>query len=165
MIQRIQTVYFLIVIVICALMFFIPVYTGTGINAGGDNVHRVINFKQSSVSFKPDLGKEFYGKIKSYNIVLYALNIIVLTQVIVVIVLFRNRKLQLKFTWYCLVLSVLYAILLFTAINSSKELVNSTNDSYGPGAWLPLFEPVLLFMGILGIKKDIRLVKSSDRLR
>ena len=155
MIQRIQTVYFILVMLICSAMFFVPIYKGSGKITD-------IELKQTAVK---SLIPSQYETMKLWPVVLNALDILVLSQALVCIILYATRKIQLKMTRFTLVLSMIYLIVLFFAINAANGLESNNDHTYLIGTWLPILSPILLFLASLGISKDIKLVKSADRLR
>lgn len=78
--------------------------------------------------------------------------------------LFRNRKLQMKFTILLMILSVtLTGIIIYHIIN----LTTGDQLSLIPGyrMFLPLLILLFSFLAYRGISKDDNLVKSYDRLR
>jgi amino acid permease len=83
---------------------------------------------------------------------------------IVIVFLFRNRKLQLKLTAVLLGLSAV--IIAITAVYTVYIIRKYDSDIiWSLKMLLPLLIPVCLFLAYRGIKKDEDLVKSYDRLR
>ncbi len=82
---------------------------------------------------------------------------------LVTIFMFRNRKRQITMSVFAI---ISIAGFITMALQRTKNL-NSVpaSDSYWIGSVLPVVAIVFLFMAILGIRKDDKLVKSTDRLR
>lgn len=81
------------------------------------------------------------------------------------IFLYKNRKLQIRLTIFnTLVIVGWYAAFATFAI-AYADLMPNADFHCGTGAILPLVAIILNLMAIRGIRKDERLVKAADRLR
>ena len=78
---------------------------------------------------------------------------------LIVIFLYKNRRLQLRLTILALVLSLLNIFLYY------RETLAYTEGNFTITAILTLLIPIFLFFAIRGIYKDEKLIKSADRLR
>jgi len=165
MIQRIQTLYLLLVVGICAAMFFAPIYSGTGPQIDPLKGPQTIEFKQDEVKANITVVDRSPGSVGRLTVVLNTLDIVIIALSIVTIGLFTARANQLRMTRYLLLFSLVYVGVLIFAVRGASTLINSTNDHYGIGMSLPFISPILLFLASLAIAKDIRIVKSADRLR
>lgn len=136
MIQRIQTVYLMVVILLGAVLpFFVNLWS----DAAGNEI-----FAENEV----------FISIAFYIIAVLAL---------VAIVLFKNRKKQFVVNRLNIILNLfLLGFFVFRSLNLSGE----TNVSEkGIGMLIPVFSIVFLVLANRAIKKDEDLVKSVDRLR
>lgn len=80
--------------------------------------------------------------------------------------LYKNRKLQFKLSVIGVLLSVGFLFLEYYVVeNIFKPKHAISTGSYQIGALLPLVMVVFFFLAARGIYKDERLVKSMDRLR
>lgn len=140
MIQRIQTLWFLVAILVLSATFFFDIYQQTG----------VANIPNLS------LGNDIIGII-----------LIVVSMVISLytIFLFKNRKKQITFSWLSIIMSLVSFAYLYIACEHYMENNGIMNGHYWIGLFMPLLSVVFLFMGMMGIKKDQKLIKSLDRLR
>jgi hypothetical protein len=77
----------------------------------------------------------------------------------IIIFLYKNRKMQIRFTWIALILSIINLIMYYL------EARKFTNGNYSLTALVVLIIPVLLILALRGIYKDEKLIKASDRLR
>lgn len=136
MIQRIQTIYLLIVVLIGAFApFYIPLWDNTE--------------AQGILAY-------------DYNYVLYGfLGIAVLA--FISIVLFKNRKLQIGLIRFDLILNfILLGVFVYWFLMLPGEMEISEK---GIGMLVPVISIVFLMLANKAIKKDDDLVKSVDRLR
>jgi hypothetical protein len=82
---------------------------------------------------------------------------------VVTIFMFRNRKRQITMSVFSIIAAAGFITM---ALQRTKNLnAVPASDSYWVGSVLPVVAIVFLFMAILGIRKDDKLVKSTDRLR
>jgi hypothetical protein len=130
MIQRIQSVWFLIAAICTACMFYFDTYIGTGNTLSNINI-----------------GNDFMG-ITLYTIFLY-----------------KNRKRQITYAWFSIIITLGLLAYNYIAIDINKEKLGITQGHYWIGIFLPVVSVVFLFMGMMGIKKDQKIIKSLDRLR
>ena len=84
----------------------------------------------------------------------------------VTIFLFNNRKRQIRISLFSLLGVIAFiAIMLCRVQGLSKLIPPPQSGSYWIGAVLPVISLVFIFLAIIGIRKDDKLVKSVDRLR
>ena len=164
MIQRIQTVYLILVIAVCAAMFFLPIYSGTGTGVSS-NQNQMIEVKQAEVKMNFVVDFDATAKVKKLMTVLNTLDIVLIALSFVVIFLYKNRDSQLRMARYLILFSVIYIALIAASIFEARAMIANIKDLFGIGAFVPILSPILLFLATGGISKDIRLVKSADRLR
>ena len=138
MIQRIQTVYLLLVTIACVVFIFIPF----------------------GLQLKPDETAEILIA-KNYMLDM-AGALIIAVVAFASIFLFNNRKLQMKVVLLNSLLSVLYIAFLTYGI---LQHVGLPNYGFKIGAILPVFILIFNMLAYAGIKSDENLVKSMDRLR
>lgn len=138
MIQRIQTIYLLLVTIACLAYIFVPF--------GGIKT--------------PEGAIEIWSIKKVVPIMAAAIAVAVVA--VAAIFLYANRKLQLKVVLLNIVLSFVLITLFFYGLT---QHIGIKNYVFKIGAILPVF---VLFFNILAygaIKSDENLVKSMDRLR
>ena len=142
MIQRIQSIYLLLTVLVSATLFFIPLFEVPSVTGGA-------------------APKEF---MITHNAVLLVLASAIGILAFVVILLFMNRSLQMRLCRLILILIfILIGLLFYTADTFSSGLDQKV--VYKIGTYLPLLQVVFIFLAHRGIKKDDNLVKSADRLR
>lgn len=164
MIQRIQTIYLILVIAVCAAMFFLPIYSGTGTGVSS-NQNQMIEVKQAEVKMNFVVDFDAAAKVRKLMTVLNTLDIVLIALSFVVIFLYKNRDSQLRMARYLILFSVIYIALIAASIFEARAMIANIKDLFGIGTFIPVLSPILLFLASRGIAKDIRLVKSSDRLR
>jgi len=137
MIQRIQTVYLSIVLVILgALPFVFPLFTMSD-------------------------GKEFRFMNDSFYTVLFGLST---TLTLISIMYFKKRQHQFVLNRLTIILNlILLGLFVYRSLNLSGEAVQVSEK--GIGMFLPIVAIVFLALANRAIKKDEDLVKSADRLR
>jgi hypothetical protein len=144
MIQRIQTIYLMIVIFLSGILIFM-------INLWeierGDSV----------------LFVELLNSKKFFQILLAVLFLTIAILAALSLFLFKNRNLQIRINWVNIILNfILFVLLIFNLLTLSGEVTHSLK---GIGIWLPLGSIVFLFLANRAIQKDENLVKSVDRIR
>ncbi|TVR82628.1 MAG: DUF4293 family protein [Chitinophagaceae bacterium] len=142
MIQRIQTVYFLIIIFLAAVLFFTPIYE---IKLIGESV------------------RAFYI---TDHISLLLSNIFIIGLSAINIFLFKNRPLQIKIGWFIFLLILVLSILIRLTFHTEQQnLVSDAVFIFSYFTFLPFLKLIFIFLAIKSIKKDEDLVKSADRFR
>lgn len=140
MIQRLQSVWLLLAAACAFLSYKFPFYTG--------NVFSAKTNTQVYTSFTA-----------SYTFLTLVLAALVGAASLILIFLFKNRKLQLQLTIVTLVLAVLNLVVYFS------QMKKFTAGTISITAIFSLAIPVFIFLAARGIWKDDKLVKSLDRLR
>ena len=145
MIQRIQSILLLLTAVVFGFLFKVPFAISS----------------EPSVQFLSDGVFDITD-----HPALIALTVIGGLLALITIFLFRKRQLQLRLGYIIIVMAILLpviAFLLFT--NASADVEKSVELQDQIGMFLPL--AAILFTGLANyfIKKDVKLVKSMDRLR
>jgi len=136
MIQRLQSLWLFVAAVLAALTFMFPFYSGNIIING-----------------------TFLNLTASSHIATLILTAILVPGCIVIIFLYMDRKLQLRFTILALVISLLNIVVY---IIQFKRYANG-NLSFAAVIYIGI--PLFLFLAASGIRKDEKLIKSLDRLR
>lgn len=139
MIQRIQTVWYLLAAIVTGLIFSFDIY-----QAGGNVVSNL------------GIGNDVIA------IILVVLCIIL---DFYTLGLFKNRKRQITFNYLSIIATLSLFAYLYISIDWRKEAVGIVEGHYWIGLFLPLISFVFLILGLLGVKKDEKLIKSLDRLR
>lgn len=141
MIQRIQSIWLLIVAITAFATYTLTLYTG----------------KLANGALRPFLLAD--------NFLLTILIIMLGVLAIVCIFLFKNRKLQFRLSVLGVILSIVYIFIEYLKVEEFKKANNILSGSYQPGALLPLVMIIFYFLAARGIYRDEKLVKSVDRLR
>jgi len=156
MIQRIQTLFLLLVFLISLATFFFP----------------IANFLSSPV-YTIELGVFGIKEYTSYDMVWP--NTILLPIVLgltglvafVTIFLYKRRMVQVRLIRFGLLLSIIYLALIFFYYVPELETLTQTDADYisEPGIYLPIVSVVFLILANRFIMKDEKLILSADRLR
>ncbi len=148
MIQRKQTLWFLLSTLAAVAAFFIP-----------------FGFKNTTSisSYQIDV-HDFTALTHPLLIVLFALIIAVN---LACIFLFKNRPLQIKLAFVNLLISVaaLGYEIFFSTRGENHITLGIANATLYIGLLFPLLTLVFTFMGLQGVKSDVKLLEESNRLR
>lgn len=152
MIQRIQTVYLAISVILLGLIFafnFATYHTETG-----DFI-----FSVNGISPKNDDA----SILLPYSIVIP----VIIAAIVFAILQYKKRKVQLKIVRLAYILILITLAFLFFDMSNIEKALNVTqeNSSYGAGLFLLAASWPLVFLSNRAIKKDEELVKSVERLR
>jgi hypothetical protein len=147
MIQRIQSLYLLLVIIAYCLLFFFPIATYT-----------------TTDSFFSFSLPEITGANSNSSVPLMVAVIILALTVLVTIFLYKKRLLQIRITAIVLLAHIAFiAALFYVADTLSKKF--GADAIYESGAYIALIPLVFLVLANRAIRKDEKMVRSTDRLR
>ena len=138
MIQRIQTIWLLLASACAFLTLKFSFYSG----------NKII-----------DNQKQFIHLTANENMLLTILSVAVGIAALILIFLYKDRKMQLRLTIVTMLLSILNTWLYFSAIKNYVE------GYYDITAFIVFLVPIFLLFAAREIYKDERLVKSMNRLR
>ena len=141
MIQRVQTIWLLLAAIAGFLITQIALFTGTLLG---------------------QVVKRYHA---TQNLVIFAVAILAALLAFVTIFLYKNRKLQTRFTILCMLLSLSLIGLEVWAIDNFEKADQAIQRHYYYGSLLPVAMFIFLFLAATNIRKDEKLVKSLDRLR
>jgi peptidoglycan/LPS O-acetylase OafA/YrhL len=148
MIQRIQSVFLLIAMLLQGLLLKVNYYTA-GISVE-DEIHYNAWQQENTTSNEIHV-----------NIIHIALQFALMAITLYTIFKYRDRKMQMKLCWYLVLGSAISFVLsAFNIINS-----NYTTFHFGLGAYLISIAIILYICSYFFIRKDEELVKSADRIR
>lgn len=165
MIQRIQSVFLLILIIAMVSLLFLPLWSKT--NPQNNQEVVLSAFSLSSQAATPTDGASTIGTINKSTVAIAGLAIIIALVALYEIFQYKNRFTQIKLG---LLNSLLLAALLGTIFYYSSyvgdELVRTTTPgSYQAGFYLPMLGLIVNSLANRFIKRDEDLVRSVDRLR
>lgn len=161
--QRLQSIFFFVAAILFALLFFMPLAEYLGeIN--------ILRFNAYGVESLLPHGEVPFGKW-------YALPVLVLTVTALLLsgyLAFGLHK-AIKISDFVtlhriaridLVVIVAWIALVFTYyIRAVGMSINVTQPEYKAGAFLPLAALIFVLLGATGLRKDIKKVRSTDRIR
>ncbi len=141
MIQRIQSLWFLLASVAGFLTYQLPLWEGRLMENG------VKKFNATD------------------NLLFFALTMAISILALATIFLFKNRQLQKKLSVIGILVSLGLIALEFYFVNDFKTTLNLSESTWKPGALMPILIAIFFFLALQGIRKDEKLIKSLDRLR
>ena len=147
MIQRIQTVYLLLVAVLMTVSVFCP----------------LLSFKDNFIATGAGVFFEGNNQFPTWGV----LTIGLLTSVLafINIFLYKKRKVQVSVCYIITFLIAAFYATFYVYMNSGMQKNNWEMDSYQPCLVLPVVAFILNILAIIKIKKDEKLVRSLDRIR
>ena len=162
MIQRRQTIFMLLATIASALLFFMPL---ASFNAEGNAMNFTIFGIQNPI--------ETLALSKSYTWPLIVLTVLMTVLPLYTIFKYKKRELQVKLCHLNMLLNLVFIGIVFLYYDGDiQEVIAAVEGdtyqldvAYFFGMVIPLLNLVLEIFAIRGIKKDIDLLKSVDRLR
>lgn len=153
MIQRIQSVYLLLSVIITALLFFMPV---ANLTVPQEFTYRFYTTKVVQAG-SPDI-------FIAYNWMSLVLNSVITGLSAVIIFLYKKRFLQLRLCIVNIILLLGLLLLMWLQVrNMTGEL--QADRQWGLSMGFPLIGAIFNWLALRGIIKDIALMKSYDRIR
>lgn len=156
MLQRIQTLYLLIVVIAMSLTLFLPSM-------------KSISYEEIDYAFSTLRGlypiEQGGFHITGVTMWLTITNIVILLIALFTIFMYKWRIIQIRFSIFNMVLLIgYYAIFFFTRyVILQQNPMNSTTFSWP--IILPLISAILTYLALRAIGKDEALVRSLDRIR
>lgn len=156
MIQRIQTVYLLLALIALGATYFLPLAEAIG------TLDSLVLYSYQIVSLVPDSTPNvpyyFMWPMQGISAILFVLTMIVIG-------LYKNRRVQLKLMSGMIVLLLILIALFFFYYESELELASDGLVTYKLGAYLPIVTFVFYLLAYRAITADEKLIRSMDRLR
>lgn len=141
MIQRVQTLWLIVVALAAFASYTLKLYVGTPIEGG----------------------EKFLLLADDFLLVIPIITLGILA--IICLFLFKNRKLQFRLSLLGMFLSIGFIFLEYFRVETFKTDKLIQSGSYQLGALLPIVMVIFFFLAARGIYKDQKLIKSMDRLR
>lgn len=162
MIQRRQTIFMLLSVIITALLFFMPL---ASFNDGTTVMKFTIFGIQQPI--------ETISLSTAYTWPLVVLTILMTLAPFVTIFLYKKRELQVRLCRLTMLVNIIFIGLIFLYYEADIQKIIAAVEgdeyqlyvAYFFGMVIPLVNLILEILAIRGIKKDIDLLKSVDRLR
>ncbi len=158
MIQRVQTLYLFLVVILSAIMFFTPVagfYNKATLEVYELTFRGV--FLQNATLENASSAMPVWG--------LSILTAVIPLTALLSVFLYRKRVLQARFNVFNILLMIGYYALLFFYIWIGKQKLHADEFFLCMPSSFPLINIILSVLAIRGILKDEALVRSLDRLR
>ena len=145
MIQRIQTLYFLLTALSFGAVFFLP-----------------LAFSQTTTI--PVFADQFFQVEEQPILLIQAIAGAVVAMA--AILLFNNRPLQIRLGYLLILQAIALPIVAFVVLSGmTSTMGTSVVVQYKPGLFVPVAAVLFSILAIISIRKDEHLVKSMDRLR
>lgn len=155
MIQRIQTVYLFLIVLLMGLLLFIPLAEITAMGS-------IFDFTASGW-----LSQEGHMSISMLPVMIFLVLLIIYN--LLIIFLYKNRLLQVKLAKLNgILLAILIAVVVMSADYVAEQIFSEGEAytvDYAIGTYVSFFPLIFNYLAIRAIKKDEELVRSADRLR
>ena len=155
MLQRIQTVFLFLVIVLIALSVVLPIAFYSNLIKGSQFNYAILNF----LSF----GENSKGGFSSLPLFIPAALCVLLS--IIEIFAYKKRGFQIKIGIFNILFNVIYLGILMYYFSAIFTASADIKVLYKYPLIFPVIALILNVLAIRGVKKDDELVKSLDRLR
>jgi glucan phosphoethanolaminetransferase (alkaline phosphatase superfamily) len=157
MLQRIQTVFLAIVVILSVLSSFLPIVEFTGYETTAVmDTYKTVSVGETSELIAKNMG-------------VGVLHGLVLLLAIGIIFLFKNRQLQIKLAKLNILLIALQIAAIVMYSDSVKAAIGPNVEDvvvgFKFGAVIPVLCLIFTYLAIRFIKKDESLVRAADRLR
>lgn len=156
MIQRIQSVFLLLAAVSAVLLFFFPLASYFG------DFHSVEVFVYYVKDFVPS-GEPLFGPYFLLPLTIIAALLVIMP--FSTIFLYKKMRQQIKVIQFTVILDLLFVGLVFLFFTDAFAKATQSSAEYQFGVFLPLIHIVLTLLALRAINKDIKLIRSADRLR
>jgi hypothetical protein len=156
MIQRIQSVYFLIALLLCAFPLF-----GLELFA--------FHWDEQQISMNAYALKDLENTDFSSNNDSWILCLILIVLLLITLISYKNRKRQITLAWFAFILNLLTTSWMVLGVYVEKSACTSCSstgiDDMGIGFFTFASAFLFIFLGLRGVQKDKKLIDSLDRLR
>lgn len=152
MIQRIQTLFLGVALILMGLVAWLPL----GEIAVGENIY---SFTIKGVSNQVS-GESVYGGIP----LIILLSVIIILQ-LVIINLYKKRILQIRMAIYNIIIMLGFVLLSWFFISSSMKQLGGGSYMLKIAMSFPIVSMILNYLAIRAIGKDEALIRSIDRIR
>ena len=162
MIQRIQTLYLVVVLALSVASFCFPLAVFETDKYDASEYNLIPEAVSAETTSLPQ------GSI-AWNAIFFPIASGILA--LVAIFLYKNRPLQMKITAFGFLLSTIYVGLLLLWIISAQETalaqqsIQVTKTIYGVSTYLPMVQVLFFILAQRAIKKDEKMVRDSERIR
>ena len=156
MIQRIQSI-FLLVVVLLAILF--PFFS-----LGSLETALTKQLISASGSDVPNAG-QLSWHVNILRWALWILPAVIVALTAYTILLYKKRLLQVRMGKANIMVHIVLLVVAFSYIDAIKSAVQHTDFSYGPAIFFPLLSLLLIFRANRSIIKDEGLVRAADRIR
>ena len=152
MIQRIQSVYLLLVTILLVVAICLPVGQYIGMDGVTTHIFKPLGVTLANGTFQSTWG--LFGILLLSAIIAFC-----------TIFLFRNRMLQVRMTIFSSLLLIGYYIAFFVFMFMLKNDLDAMNFQLGWALCLPVICIILNYLAFRAIYRDELMVKAADRLR
>ncbi len=160
MIQRIQSLYLLLISICSIVLLFFPIYSLVpGPTSSDSSIYMFYMFGVQLIKDGTDSLLVRYWPVT-------ILNFLIMISALLIIFKFKNRPLQLKLTGLLTILGILMVILLVYETSQLQTVFGANHYiMFGWVGSLIILQIIFARLAMVAIKKDDQLVKSADRLR
>lgn len=168
MIQRVQSVYLVVAIVMNVILLFAPFMIAESPQGAEPAEQLIVEGAKTLYAASEEGAAALEMNLERYNYLSLSIALLTSFLLLVVIFMFKQRLKQVMFCRLALLLeaAILAAMLLYD-VPAAKDLMENAPDdyTYQYGIVFPIIALLFIFMAIRAIMADERLVRSADRIR
>ncbi|MEI7500411.1 MAG: DUF4293 domain-containing protein [Bacteroidota bacterium] len=158
MLQRIQTLYLVVVTIACILLFFFPLADYYNEIEGN---YKFFIYGIRSMDPEP---KVLFNNLFTVPLIFLAVASLIFS--LATIFLYKNRPLQIRICAFNVLSNIVLIMVIFFFYATKIKTMTGIEPEYNySGMVMPLVSLVFLILAHRAIRKDEALVKSADRLR
>ncbi len=157
MIQRIQTLFLSIAFAIGVILLFVPFSLKSDLSTGTNAVHTLYIDKTTT-----QIGSDI---LVNGNYTLLVINLLILSAVLYTILLFKNRRAQIRICIITLLIECIYLVMVFFLTNKIGDTGVGVKEKYLLGTYLIAAQAFLVLLAHRKIRKDELLIQSANRIR
>lgn len=156
MIQRIQSLFLFFAFAASILMFFFPIAEFLS------DFHYYKLYLMEFKNMAPST-EQIFSNYFTFPLIAFVLIIGLLS--LITIFMYKKRRVQLKLIQISILLSIILIVGVFFGYPEAIKGQINTEANFGISSYLTLVALVFLVLANRGIKRDEKLIRSSDRLR
>jgi hypothetical protein len=155
MIQRIQSLFILLAVAACVLLFFIPI---------ANYLNDLSYYKLYVTGFR-NMVPGAVGQFSTYfTVPLMVILVAVIGISLASVLLYKKRILQIRTVAFAILMNLVFVVVLFFYSDKIYKAI-LIEPEFTAGTFLPLFSLLFLVLANRFIRKDDKKVRSMDRLR
>ena len=156
MLQRIQTILFIIVVALAIMFLLLPLGT---MKIDDATIHITL------LNTDSELGSINQGYAAWYHVVLSFIPLLAILFTVYLISQYKRRLYQIRLGKVNIMIHLVILVISFFFLDEIKSAFPQMTFTYGPAIFSPLISLILILTANRSILKDEKLVRAADRIR